>query len=105
MKVRFFPISRALRDTYLIKIVQITDIQIKNIKQQSKDYRVYDDGIYLLIKPSSRNYNCFIINVQAYEKTVFKFKTYPHISLADVSSILYEYLVYEIKIYVINMGF
>lgn len=65
------------------RILPLTDIQVKNAKPQTKDYKLTDGGgLYLLITPSGGKLWRLKYRFGGVEK-LLTFKSYPEISLAE----------------------
>ena len=65
------------------RILPLTDIQVKNAKPKTKEYKLSDGGgLHLLITPSGGKLWRFKYRFDGVEKRL-TFKTYPEISLAD----------------------
>jgi hypothetical protein len=65
------------------RILPLTDIQVKNAKPKTKEYKLADGGgLYLLITPSGGKLWRFKYRFGGVEKRL-TFKTYPEVSLAD----------------------
>lgn len=65
------------------RVLPLTDVQVKNAKPQSKDYKLTDGaGLYLLVTPTGGKMWRFDYRFNGKRKTL-SFKTYPEISLSD----------------------
>ena len=65
------------------RILPLTDIQVKNAKPKTKEYKLSDGGgLHLLITPSGGKLWRFKYRFEGVEKRL-TFKTYPEVSLAD----------------------